>query len=70
MLTQVTALNMIIAIMGDTFGRVLDCYEMHSRAMKISLLSDYVEIIRGKGDSATEGEPKDSFLVVVKRVDD
>lgn len=50
MLTSLTALNMIIAIMGDTFGRVLDCYELHSRAMKISLLSDYVEIIRNDKD--------------------
>jgi mRNA deadenylase 3'-5' endonuclease subunit Ccr4 len=68
LLTQVTALNMIIAIMGDTYGRVSEGYEMHSREMKISLLSDYVPIIRQ--DSDANSQPHDNFLVVITAVDD
>lgn len=59
--TQVTALNMIIAIMGDTFGKVSEGHESHSRSMKIALLSDYVSLIR-KDD---KGKKYNSFLVLV-----
>ena len=61
---------MIIAIMSDTFARVVDGYEMHSRAIKISLLSDYAPII-SKNVSIDDAnkEQKDSFLVVVARTD-
>ena len=33
--TFITAFNMLIAIMGDTFGRVLEGYDHHSRQMKL-----------------------------------
>ena len=36
--TAVTALNMLIAIMGDTFDKVLAAYESHSREMKLKIL--------------------------------
>lgn len=65
---MVTALNMIIAIMGDTYGRVAEGYEMHSRASKISLLSDYVPIIRKENSS--DSAPFDGFLVVLTSVED
>ncbi len=68
LLTMVTALNMIIAIMGDTYGRVAEGYEMHSRASKISLLSDYVPIINKENDP--NSAPYDGFLVVVTSVGD
>lgn len=41
-LTAITALNMLIAIMGDTFGKVLEGHQKHSREMKISILADYI----------------------------
>ena len=41
---------------------------MHSREMKISLLSDYVPIIRQ--DSDANSQPHDNFLVVITAVDD
>lgn len=44
--TTVTALNMIIAIMSDTFTKVTESYEQHSRSMKISILSDYTRFIK------------------------
>lgn len=40
--STVTALNMIIAIMSDTFTKVTESYEQHSRHMRISILSDYI----------------------------
>ena len=64
-LTQVTALNMIIAIMSDTFGKVTEGYEQHSREMKISLLADYVSIIRKDLQ-----EEQNSFLVIVTAEED
>ena len=54
-------MNMIIAIMGDTFGKVSEGHEQHSRSMKIALLCDYVSLIR-RND---EGVKYDSFLVLV-----
>ena len=36
--TFITAFNMLIAIMGDTFGKVLEGYDKHTRTMKLELL--------------------------------
>ena len=52
---------MLIAIMSDTFGKVSEGQEQHKREMKISLLSDYVALIK-KNDST---EQKNSYLVLV-----
>lgn len=62
-LTQVTALNMIIAIMGATFDKVKDSQEQHEREMKISLLCDYIEVIRKK--KGVNDKPHETFLVLV-----
>jgi len=59
--TQVTALNMIIAIMGDTYGKVSESSQKHSRQMKISLMSGYVSLIDGEFSDVE----KDSFLVMI-----
>ena len=40
--TQVLALNMLIAIMSNTFDKVFDSKDLHERISKIALLSDYV----------------------------
>ena len=44
-LTQITILNMLIAIMGDTFGKVTDIKEQAGLKEKINILADYVWII-------------------------
>ena len=44
-LTQVTILNMMIAIMGDAFARVTEIKEQSGLKEKISILADYVWII-------------------------
>ena len=43
--TQITILNMLIAIMGDTFGRVTEVKEQSGLREKIQILADYVWII-------------------------
>ena len=60
--TAVTALNMLIAIMGDTFGKVLEGYEHHSREMKLDILIDYMACIYTRGH-------ENNFIVLVKPVE-
>lgn len=49
--TSITSLNMIIAIMGNTFETTLDGYDKHSRQMKLALLSGYIDHIRPREPS-------------------
>ena len=44
-LTQVTIFNMLIAIMGDTFGKVTEIKEQSGLKEKINILADFVWII-------------------------
>ena len=45
-ITQITFLNMLIAVMGDTFDRVSEVKEQSALAEKIQILADYVIIVR------------------------
>lgn len=56
---------MIIAIMSDTYGKVTDRQQKHSREMKISLMSGYVSLINKSTD-----KENNSFLVVITPVSD
>ena len=44
-ITQITILNMLIAIMGDTFGKVTEVKEQSGLREKIKILADYVWIL-------------------------
>ena len=44
-IAQVTMLNMIIAIMGNTFDKVIEKKEMHAMNVKLSILSEYRHVI-------------------------
>lgn len=44
-LSQITVLNMLIAIMGDTFDAVLEKQEQYAMKEKISILNDFVSIV-------------------------
>ena len=44
-LSQITILNMLIAIMGDTFDAVLEKQEQYALKEKVSILSDFVSIV-------------------------
>ena len=45
MITQIMFLNMLIAIMGDTFERVTESREQSALVEKIRILSDYVYVV-------------------------
>ena len=66
--TQVTALNMIIAIMSDTFEMIKESKEKSERQMKINLLSGYINHIK----CIKKTEVKNSFIVLVtpEEIDD
>lgn len=48
---QIVFLNMLIAIMGDTFGRVTESKQNHSRCTKLNLMGDYTNLISLEEDS-------------------
>ena len=60
-LTQITALNMIIAIMGDTFSKLSETRSQHKRQTQIALLAEYIDHIKDD-----EKEKPSQFLVVVE----
>ena len=43
--TQITFLNMLIAIMGDTFARVSEVKEQSGLQERIKILADYVIVV-------------------------
>ena len=43
--TQITFLNMLIAIMGDTFGRVFENKAQFGLMTKLSIMGDYTVVI-------------------------
>ena len=45
MITQIMFLNMLIAIMGDTFERVTESREQSALVEKITILADYVYLV-------------------------
>ena len=70
--TQVTMLNMLIAIMGDTFERVIENRDLNSMKTKLELLGDLSANIR-KIDNLVglkAANKNDRFLFVVTPDDD
>jgi len=59
-ITQITFLNMLIAIMGDTFDRVSEAREQSALKEKINILSDYIWMMR---DVSNENESKYVYVV-------
>lgn len=43
--TQLTFLNMLIAIMGDTFGRVIESKAQYGLQTKLGIMGDYTAVI-------------------------
>ena len=43
--TQITMLNMLIAIMGNTFDNVIEKKSLYAIQMKLNILSEYRNII-------------------------
>ena len=59
LLTQITFLNMLIGIMGETFGRVSENREQMALKEKIKILADYAVMVR------RSPKDKDKFLYQV-----
>ena len=69
--TQVTMLNMLIAIMGDTFARTIENRELNSTKTKLELLGDLSSNIHQSETQDNESEEKEErFLFVVTPDDD
>lgn len=59
-ITQITVLNMLIAIMGDTFDSVTENQEQAAMKEKLSILNDFVYIV------GFEAEKEDKFIFAAK----
>jgi len=60
--TQITMLNMLIAIMGDSFERVIENRDVNSTKMKLNFMNDMAGTV---GQYSSEDEPE-VFMFVVK----
>ena len=56
-------LNMLIAIMGDTFDKVTEDKHVNATKTKLSLMSDYAGVYK-------KGSDKEFFLFVISVVGD
>ena len=57
--TQVTFLNMLVAIMGDSYAKVTESKEQSALVEKIKIMADYIDVVQ-------DGEKNDQYLVVCK----
>ena len=65
LISQVTMLNMLIAIMGDTFEHVIESQELNSVKTKIEVMSELASNIH------TSGEVDDQrFIFVITPIED
>ena len=58
-------LNMLIAIMGDSFDKVIENKEVNSIKMKLAILSDLSAVL----SNVDKGEHKAKHLLLVKQTD-
>ena len=63
MFTQITMLNMVIAIMGDTFERITEQRPLYATRTKLGLLADYIANIRSP---PTEDDIEKKYLFVIE----
>ena len=61
--TQITMLNMLIAIMGDTFEKITEQKTLFATRTKLALLADYAANIR---TTPTKDDLAKKFLFVVE----
>ena len=53
-MTQITFLNMLIALMGDTFAKVMEQKEQFGLQTKLQIMSDYTALVL---DASQEQDP-------------
>lgn len=61
-ITQITFLNMLIAIMGDTYAKVTETKDQSALSERIKILADYVSVVN-------DNEKNDQYLVMTKPSD-
>ena len=61
-ITQITFLNMLIAVMGDTYAKVTETKDQNALCEKIKIMADYVNVINDK-------EKHDRYLILTKPSD-
>ena len=61
-ITQLTMLNMLIAIMGDTFDKITENREINATRSKLQLMSELVALL-GAEDKV---QCKETFLFVIR----
>lgn len=61
-ITQITFLNMLIAVMGDTYAKVTETKDQNALSEKVSIMADYVTVIN-------DTEKHDRYLVLTKPSD-
>ena len=62
--SQITMFNMLIAIMGDTFGRVMEAKETSGVKTKLEILADFSDQIKPK--KSKDVAEREVFMFVVK----
>lgn len=68
-LSQITILNMLIAIMGDTYSHHAEEQVVQSKRQKLRLLSEYIDIVefyQNKLCPCFKKETRQDFVVVVQ----
>ena len=58
--SQITMLNLLIAIMGDTFDRITQDRELNATQTKLELMS---ELYQSLGEISTEQETKNFMFI-------
>ena len=61
--TNITMLNMLIAIMGDTFDQVTENKQLNSTRTKLKFLNDYADMLITR---PSEQQIKEGYLFVVQ----
>ena len=65
--TQITMLNMLIAIMGDTFERITENKEINATKTKLELIADLAEVLDNR---MIEGRDGDYLYIVTPTNED
>ena len=64
--TQITFLNMLIALMGDTFAKVMEQKEQFGLQTKLQIMSDYTALVL---DSQQDQDPECYMFVITQKTE-
>ena len=65
-ISSVTMLNMLIAIMGDSFGRVMENRHLNSVRMKLTIMGEQEHVFK----STTKLSDEESYFMYLVTLDD